>query len=155
MLYTCILLPTTGSPSLLDDKKVVIGGDQLTRVRLQGAKGLRDLAPDQRKSFKNLSPIVCEMWHVKQDLLHVSEFLSNVKDWDDYLFYLGYIYFDPLDWLAWYRITNTQESAVSSGFMLFNVSNIKGTLSVTVEVEVYFTLAFIISDCCYVSIPFF
>ncbi len=59
-----------GDTSVLDEKKVVVGGDQLTRVRLQGAKRLRAMAPERRKKFEHLFPIVCEMWHNKQDLLH-------------------------------------------------------------------------------------
>ena len=56
---------------MLAQIKCPVGGDQLTRVRLQGSKKLRRLAPDPRSRFDDLHPIVCEMWHNKQDFLHV------------------------------------------------------------------------------------
>ncbi|XP_014667952.1 PREDICTED: uncharacterized protein LOC106809399 [Priapulus caudatus] len=58
-----------GSADLLHECKVVIGGDQLTRVRLQEAKQLRMLSPSPKKRLVDLHPVVTEMWHVKQDLL--------------------------------------------------------------------------------------
>ena len=48
-----------------------VGGDQLTRVRLQEAKNLRTLSVTPEKRYDDLYPIVCEMWHSKQDFLEV------------------------------------------------------------------------------------
>ena len=48
-----------------------VGGDQLTRVRLQEAKNLRTLSVTPEKRYDELYPIVCEMWHSKQDFLEV------------------------------------------------------------------------------------
>ena len=56
---------------MLEDKKVLLGGDQLTRVRLQGARGLREHADNPVERYDHLDPVVIEMWHTKQDLLHV------------------------------------------------------------------------------------
>lgn len=69
-----------GNISKLEKHSAIIGGDQLTRVRLQGAKHLRALAPEKRKRFEHLFPIVCEMWHIKQDLLHVRIDRTLVKN---------------------------------------------------------------------------
>ena len=49
----------------------MVGGDQLTRVRLTSVKNVRLLAPDPRKRFSYVDPIVFELWHVKQDFLEV------------------------------------------------------------------------------------
>ncbi|KAL5016965.1 hypothetical protein ScPMuIL_006554 [Solemya velum] len=49
--------------------KVPLGGDQLTRVRLQEARNLRTLSVTPEKRFDDLNPIVCEMWHCEQDFL--------------------------------------------------------------------------------------
>lgn len=48
---------------------VPVGGDQLTRVRLQEAKNIRSLAVTPERRYDDLHPIVCEMWHSKQDFL--------------------------------------------------------------------------------------
>ena len=53
---------------------MVVGGDQLTRVRLQEAKNLRNIAVTPKRRFEDLNPFVVEMWHNKQDLLEVSIF---------------------------------------------------------------------------------
>ena len=50
----------------------MVGGDQLTRVRLQEAKNLRNIAVTPKRRFEDLNPFVVEMWHNKQDLLEVS-----------------------------------------------------------------------------------
>jgi hypothetical protein len=55
----------------MDKFGIVYGGDQLTHVRLAGAKQLRQLSPDKLKRFDHFNPFVIEMWHVKQDLLEV------------------------------------------------------------------------------------
>jgi len=62
----------TGNIDLLRKYKVPLGGDQLTRVRLQEARNLRTLSVTPEKRFDDLNPIVCEMWHSKQDFLEVS-----------------------------------------------------------------------------------
>ena len=50
----------------------MVGGDQLTRVRLQDAKNLRNIAVTPKRQFEDLNPYVVEMWHNKQALLKVS-----------------------------------------------------------------------------------
>ena len=56
----------------LDGLKVPVGGDQLTRVRLQGAKALRAGALTPEDRFEHLEPVIVEMFHTQQDLLEVS-----------------------------------------------------------------------------------
>jgi hypothetical protein len=68
-VYLC-----TGNADLLRKFKVPVGGDQLTRIRLQEAKNLRILSITPEKRFDDLHPIVCELWHSKQDLLEVNSF---------------------------------------------------------------------------------
>ncbi|KAK3099953.1 hypothetical protein FSP39_012447 [Pinctada imbricata] len=58
-----------GGNTALEKYGVLLGGDQLTRVRLDGAKDLRYLSPTPEKRFDHLKPIVCELWHLKQDSL--------------------------------------------------------------------------------------
>ena len=65
----------TGDTKLLDSLKVVVGGDQLTRVRLTGAKAIRVMAMDPKRAFVHLDPVIMELWHNKQDFLHASTFL--------------------------------------------------------------------------------
>lgn len=60
-----------GSTSKLDELKVIFGGDQLTRKRLDGCRHLRILGETPAERFDHIQPVVCEMWHVKQDLLEV------------------------------------------------------------------------------------
>lgn len=54
-----------------DFKKVMIpvGGDQLTRVRLDGAKNLRLGAHTPEERFDNLCPVIVEMFHTQMDFL--------------------------------------------------------------------------------------
>ncbi|KAK6175941.1 hypothetical protein SNE40_014314 [Patella caerulea] len=66
---TSLFTAAFGSLEILRKFKVPVGGDQLTRVRLQEAKNLRTLSVSPEKKFDDLSPIVCEMWHSKQDFL--------------------------------------------------------------------------------------
>lgn len=63
----------TGEEGLkvLGDNSVIVGGDQLTRVRLDGVKHLRAHAPDPQGRFEHLHPVVCEMWHNQVDLTEV------------------------------------------------------------------------------------
>lgn len=72
MFCSWILFCTTGSSDKLDQYQVVVGGDQLTRVRLSGSQALRSLAPSGKSRFVHLSPIVFEQWHNKQDFVEVS-----------------------------------------------------------------------------------
>ena len=58
--------------------RVIVDGDQLTRVRLTGAKNIRTLAPDPHKRFKPLLPFTIEMWHNKQDFLEVKHLSQNL-----------------------------------------------------------------------------
>ncbi|WAR02013.1 hypothetical protein MAR_008571 [Mya arenaria] len=51
----------------LDEMKVPFGGDQLTRVRLQGAKALRAGAHTATERFNHLHPIIVELFHTLQD----------------------------------------------------------------------------------------
>ena len=61
----------TGVPEQLAKNPVPFFGDQLTRVRLQGAKSLRIMAPTPEGRFADVGPIVCTLWHAKQDFLEV------------------------------------------------------------------------------------
>lgn len=61
-----------GNVELLRIYKCVIGGDQLTRCRLQEANNLRTLSVTPEKRFEDLYQIVCELWHSKQGFLEVS-----------------------------------------------------------------------------------
>ena len=56
---------------MLEKHGVVVGGDQLTKVRFVGASNLRRMSPTAAGRFDHLQPIVCELWHLKQDLLDV------------------------------------------------------------------------------------
>lgn len=49
--------------------KIPIGGDQLTRVRLDGAKNLRIGAHTPEERFDNLYPVIVEMFHTQMDFL--------------------------------------------------------------------------------------
>lgn len=62
----------TGNLEILRKFKVVLGGDQLTRARLQEAKNLRTISITPERRFDDLNPIVIEMWHMKQAFLEVS-----------------------------------------------------------------------------------
>ena len=50
---------------------VIVGGDQLTRVRLDAVRALRAHAPDPQGRFDHLQAVVCEMWHNLVDLTEV------------------------------------------------------------------------------------
>ncbi|XP_033730974.1 uncharacterized protein LOC117320505 [Pecten maximus] len=68
----------------LDNLQIPVGGDQLTRVRLQGAKGLRAGARTAEQRFERLYPMVVEMFHVLQDFLEklCKKFLNLSKGRD-------------------------------------------------------------------------
>ncbi|XP_070574502.1 uncharacterized protein [Ptychodera flava] len=53
-----------------DTGSVPFYGDQLTHVRLQGAKTLRGLSPTRRGRFDDVGPFLCTLWHMKQDFVH-------------------------------------------------------------------------------------
>jgi len=61
----------SGNTERLEEHKVIVGGDQLTRKRLHDCKKLRILSPDPVMKLSHLDPVVIELWHMKQDLLAV------------------------------------------------------------------------------------
>ena len=87
----------TGVPEQLAKNPVPFFGDQLTRVRLQGAKSLRIMAPTPEGRFADVGPIVCTLWHAKQDFLEVMcclfvmvfLFLNFCLSWCIFYFWLG------------------------------------------------------------------
>uniref|UniRef100_A0A8W8I4B1 DUF6589 domain-containing protein n=1 Tax=Magallana gigas TaxID=29159 RepID=A0A8W8I4B1_MAGGI len=58
-----------GRANDLDKLKIPVGGDQLTRVRLQGAKACQDGALTAADRLEHMEPIIVEMFHTLQDLL--------------------------------------------------------------------------------------
>lgn len=64
---------------MLQKHGAVLGGDQLTRERLQNVKNIRFLALTPEGRFEHLNPIVIEHWHVKQDLLSVRHLVRTRK----------------------------------------------------------------------------
>ena len=90
----------SGNTDLLEKYKVVVGGDQLTRVRLQGAKLLRVHAPDIKARFGHLGTFVIEHWHNKQDITHV----RLVR----FLFFIWFHFFVQIClFLNFYRLVNS------------------------------------------------
>jgi hypothetical protein len=55
----------------IEDLQVPVGGDQLTRVRLQGAKALRNGSLTSIERLEHLNPVIVEMFHTLQDFLKV------------------------------------------------------------------------------------
>ncbi|XP_062608458.1 uncharacterized protein LOC134270281 [Saccostrea cucullata] len=53
----------------LDKLQVPVGGDQLTRVRLEGAKALRKGTHTAVERFDQLNPFIIELFHTLQDFL--------------------------------------------------------------------------------------
>lgn len=51
---------------------IPVGGDQLTRVRLQGAKLLLAGSHTSEEGLENLSPMIIELFHTMQDFLQVN-----------------------------------------------------------------------------------
>ncbi|CAC5375610.1 unnamed protein product [Mytilus coruscus] len=58
-----------GTVELLDKFGVITSGDQLTKVRFEGAKNLRLMSPTASRRLEHLRPVVIELWHLKQDYL--------------------------------------------------------------------------------------
>ncbi|CAC5402623.1 unnamed protein product [Mytilus coruscus] len=58
-----------GRAAELDTLQIPVGGDQLTRVRFQGAKTLRAGAHTKQERFDQLYPMVIELFHTLQDFL--------------------------------------------------------------------------------------
>lgn len=55
----------------LERLQVPVGGDQLTRVRFEGAKALRDGCHTVQERFDQLNPIIKELFHTLQDFIEV------------------------------------------------------------------------------------
>lgn len=55
----------------LDKLQVPVGGDQLTRVRFQGAKSLCAGCHTYQERFEQLHPMIIELFHTLQDFLEV------------------------------------------------------------------------------------
>ncbi|XP_014673544.1 PREDICTED: uncharacterized protein LOC106813828 [Priapulus caudatus] len=55
----------------LEALRVPVGGDQLTRVRLQGAKALRAGTHTTQQRLDQLFPVIVELFHTQQDFLEV------------------------------------------------------------------------------------
>ena len=62
-----------GGTQELEKQKVPLFGDQLTRIRMHYAKPIRVHAPTREKRLEDIGPVMCTMWHIKQDLLEVCE----------------------------------------------------------------------------------
>lgn len=62
----------------MDKLKIPVGGDQLTRVRLQGAKACQDGALTAADRLEHMEPIIVEMFHTLQDLLEVEKYLMKL-----------------------------------------------------------------------------
>ena len=55
----------------MEEYKIPVFGDQLTRVQLQDAKALRHLATSTKARLETLEPVVIVQWHNKQDFIDV------------------------------------------------------------------------------------
>lgn len=71
-LYLCSDEDNEARDGQLDGRKTPFFGDQLTRERLQRAKGLRRVVEPINGSFEDIGPFFCTLWHVKQDFLEVN-----------------------------------------------------------------------------------
>lgn len=65
----CEWYTKAGRGNELDCVRVPVGGDQLTRVRLQGAKALKAGALTAEDRLEHLDPIIVEMFHTLQDFI--------------------------------------------------------------------------------------
>ncbi|XP_033748132.1 uncharacterized protein LOC117333109 [Pecten maximus] len=77
----CSWYSRVGRGGELDHLQVPVGGDQLTRVRLQGAKNLVAGALTPKDRLEHLYPVIMEMFHTLQDLLEklYKRFYSNTS----------------------------------------------------------------------------
>ncbi|CAG2210873.1 unnamed protein product [Mytilus edulis] len=67
-----------------DDVKIHIGGDQLTRERFSGAKGLRAAENNVKNRFGHLTPVTFEMFHLLMNFLQgFFDFLYSDKSAGD------------------------------------------------------------------------
>ncbi|XP_021372556.1 uncharacterized protein LOC110462743 [Mizuhopecten yessoensis] len=62
---------TAGRGADLENLLVPVGGDQLTRVRLQSAGTLRAGAHTAQERLEHLQPVICEMFHTLQDFIEI------------------------------------------------------------------------------------
>ncbi|KAJ8300788.1 hypothetical protein KUTeg_022307 [Tegillarca granosa] len=73
-----------GYLEMLEKFKVVTGGDQLTKVRFDGAATLRLLSPTAAGRLNHIKPHICELWHLKQDFFRkVKDLSKNSQDKKD------------------------------------------------------------------------
>ncbi|KAJ8301178.1 hypothetical protein KUTeg_020165 [Tegillarca granosa] len=63
------MLTFPGNLEMPEKFKVVTGGDQLSKVRFDGAATLRLLSPTAAGRLNHIKPRICELWHLKQDFL--------------------------------------------------------------------------------------
>ena len=61
-----------------NNSDVTLGGDQKTRVFYDSAKNLRKGTHTRHERLDSLNPIVGEFFHLEQDLLEVSAFISGI-----------------------------------------------------------------------------
>ena len=61
----------------LEKLKVPVGGDQLTRVRLDGAKALILGAHTPQERLDGLFPVIVELFHTQMDFFEVFFILST------------------------------------------------------------------------------
>ena len=73
MQYKNSLFDLSLTANELEKLQVPVGGDQLTRVRFQGAKALRDGCHTVQERLEQLNPIIIELFHTLQDFLDVIE----------------------------------------------------------------------------------
>lgn len=65
------VLLTYISGDSFEDAKIILGGDQLVRVRMSGAKDLAG-AHTAVERMEIFDPVIEELFHVEQDFLDVS-----------------------------------------------------------------------------------
>lgn len=66
------VLLTYISGDSFEDAKIILGGDQLVRVRMSGAKDLLAGAHTAVERMEIFDPVIEELFHVEQDFLDVS-----------------------------------------------------------------------------------
>ena len=55
-----------------EQSKIILGGDQLVRVRMSGAKDLVAGAHTAVERLEHFSPIIEELFHIEQDFFDVN-----------------------------------------------------------------------------------